>query len=296
MNFTGFEKKKINIAVFNGSSPIISEKMENSINYIKKISSFNLLSDKSDINTMDAYFQYLARAPEMSAKKFIELLFDNEIDIIWCARGGYGILKWLQYIHWDKIKDNAKIPLIIGFSDVTFLHSCLSKANKVSLHAPLFTSLPTSSDETLNSLLITLGGKPQTLKGHSFKEGLTTGKLIGGNLTCLIHSIGTHFEPNWDEAILLLEDHNEAPYKIDRMLTHLLLSGRLEKIKGICLGEFFYNSKKIDVEKILKITWDKINMPVLFDLPFGHGKNNFALLIGSEYKIDAFKGILEPVY
>lgn len=296
MDFTDLDKKIINVALFNGSSPIAPFNIKESLNFIEKHPFFNLLLNKSDIYHIDNITKYLSRPPEINAKKFTELLYDDEIDIIWCARGGYGILKWLQHIDWERIKELQSIPLVIGFSDVTFLHSCLSNSKKISLHAPLFTTLPKSSENTLNNFLITLSECPQTLKGNIFKEGEATGKLIGGNLTCLIHTIGTPFEPNWDNSILFLEDHNEAPYRIDRMLTHLFLSGRLEKIKGICFGEFFHNNEKIDLKKIIKITINELNIPVLLDLPIGHGQDNLALLIGSHYKIDGFKGILEPIY
>jgi len=293
ISFHSLIKNNFNVALFNSSSPVAPEHIENNLEFIKKFQKFNILENKSDIIPVNCFNEYLARPPELNANRFTELFLDDEIDIIWCARGGYGILKWLKYIEWKKINNKEKTPLIVGFSDVTFLHSCLSNFNKISLHAPLFTTLVKSSPDTLESLFNTLDGKPQALRGKIFKEGASIGKLTGGNLTCLINSIGTPYEPRFDGSILLLEDHNEASYRIDRMLTQLLLSGRLEKVKGICFGEFFFNGGKIDLEKILTITINELNVPVLFDLPVGHGKDNFALFMGTNYKIDGFKGILE---
>jgi len=238
---------------------------------------------------------YLAQKDQVQAREFTRLILDPLLDIIWCIRGGYGSLRWLDLVPWNQIRGSA--PLVIGFSDVTFLHSAISRVGLLSVHGPLVSTLPDSSESTRKALWRCLDrGEFPCLPGIPFSPGRAKGPVIGGNLTCITHLIGTGYEPKWDGAVLLIEDHNEAYYRLDRMLTQLLVTRRLSRLAGIAVGHLL-GSDKSDrlLREILQDRLCPLGVPIVLDVPVGHTPQNYPVLMGGNYIIDGDTGILRPM-
>ncbi len=231
---------------------------------------------------------YLAATDHIQSQLFSKLV-NSRSHIIWCARGGYGSLRWLDLIDWTIFETDKTIPVFIGFSDCTFLFSAMLKRGARVLHAPLLTTLPDTSQEATAALKNFLSaGILCDIEGTTLTQGKATGTLIGGNLTCLCHLIGTRHEPRWEGAILLIEDHHEALYRIDRMLTHLLMSGRLNTVKGIVIGHLSDTAADTaTVNLLLKDRLEKLDIPIATNIPAGHKKENYPLLMGAQYKLVA---------
>ncbi|MBW2163819.1 MAG: LD-carboxypeptidase [Deltaproteobacteria bacterium] len=285
------------MAFFAPSSPLESEKLDAGLKIIeKKTPWLKIINDTfTDQTEGMPSLPYLAGKDQLQADRFTNLLLDTSIDIVWCLRGGYGSLRWLNMVPWDRIGHEA--PVLIGFSDVSFLHSALSQQGHLSIHGPLISTLPITTESAKKALWTCLDqGKFPSLSGTILSPGKAKGPLIGGNLTCITHLIGTAYEPKWDGAILLIEDHNEALYRLDRMLTQLLLTGRLSRLAGIAVGQLFGSGKQEKLlQTLLRDRLSSIGVPIITDLPVGHIPDNYPLLVGGYYELDGKKGILKPM-
>ncbi|MDA8161344.1 MAG: LD-carboxypeptidase [Desulfobacteraceae bacterium] len=289
--------KALKITIFAPSSPPDQGKLQEGLDIIKREGPKIIWSPNPSMAADGPHgqFSYLAGKDEAQWKDFENLIKDASLDFIWAARGGYGSSRWAGKVHLDGTKDNY--PLLIGFSDVTFLHSALLRNGLCAIHAPLITTLSDTSEESRCALWYCLShGVFPVLKGRPVTTGKTPGRLAGGNLTCLVHSLSTPYEPPWDKTILLIEDHNEAPYKIDRMLTHLLHSGRLSRLAGIAAGSLLTERYHcFDLEGLLKDRLSGLGIPVIMDVPAGHCPDNYPLLLGGAYELDADTGVLRPL-
>lgn len=232
--------------------------------------------------------KYLAGSDEFRTEIFHDMWRDPEVAAILAVRGGYGSLRILPRIDYNIIKAHPK-PFI-GFSDITALHSAiLEKAGLVTFHGPMLTTLGKSNRQSISSFFHTLThGSCLPLKSKTFeilKQGNGFGRLTGGNLTTLSHLVATPYEVYWKNKIVFLEDIGEAPYRIDRLLTHLFTAGRFKEIAGLLLGSF---TNCGDVEQI----WERVmelfqgeNFPIWANCPFGHSQENVMLPFGGEMKI-----------
>ncbi|MEA1866757.1 MAG: LD-carboxypeptidase [Thermodesulfobacteriota bacterium] len=297
MPYSSVHTRPRRVALFAPSSPLESEKLNTGLKIIEeKAPWIEIINDIFTDQTEDMpSLPYLAGTDQLQAGKFTNLLLNIYIDIVWCLRGGYGSLRWLSMVPWDRIRHEA--PVLIGFSDVSFLHSALSQQGHLSIHGPLISTLPITTGPAEKALWTCLDqGEFPSLSGTPLSPGKAKGPLIGGNLTCVTHLIGTAYEPGWDGAILLIEDHNEAFYRLDRMLTQLLLTRRLSRLAGIAVGQLLGSKKS---ERLLQILLqDRLNslkIPIITDLPVGHIPDNYPLLMGQDYELDGDKGTLKPM-
>jgi muramoyltetrapeptide carboxypeptidase len=286
--------KELKIAIFAPSGPVSSEALFEGIRIVRDEAPGIQVIDKYYNRQLghNAHFSYLACQDGIQAKIFQELLSDDNISFLWGIRGGYGAIRWLDRISWP---EKEKLPLIMGFSDLTFIHSIISSLGGLSIHAPVISTLPvTSKDSRLHLWNALESGIFPELSGIPISSGRSKGHLFGGNLACLVHSLGTPFEPRWDGGILFMEDHNEPLYKIDRMLTQLLLTGRLDRVSGIAAGTFSYESSPIeDVHILLKDRLSSLSIPILTGIPAGHLEENHPMLLGAPYLIDGDNGFLK---
>lgn len=212
---------------------------------------------------------------------------NTDIDVILCSRGGYGMAQIIDSLHLPK----KRCPLVIGFSDITCLHNLLGKHNIPSLHAIMtkhIATLPTNAP-ALQGLLDALQGQPITynLPAHPLnRKGIVQGTLRGGNLSVLYGLQGTPYTVNTDDdTILFIEDICEQHYHIDRMMQNLRLSGILDCIQGLIVGQFTHCDndplmKKSIQETILEAV-SPYNYPVAFDFPAGHVENNLPLWLNT---------------
>jgi len=221
---------------------------------------------------------------------------DEEAKLILCSRGGYGCVHLIEELNFDKIKKKPK--WLVGYSDITVLHQLFLHNNIVSLHAPMAKHIAkedinNSSTLFLKNLLF--GSVPEyTIENHKLNiEGKTEGVLFGGNLTVLCSLIGSKYFQAPENGILFIEDIGEEPYKIDRMMWTLKLSGVLSNIKGLLVGSFTEckedESMYQNVYESIKSLIKPFDIPVCFNFPVGHTNNNYPLLHGSKVKVETGK-------
>jgi muramoyltetrapeptide carboxypeptidase len=238
---------------------------------------------------------FLAGTDQQRLSELHELWRDPEIEAILAVRGGYGCLRLLPDLDFDLIRQHPK--MLIGFSDLTVLLSAIQqRTGLTTFHGPMLTTLPKSDRDSQEAFFHLLTGRAQPeikVKGlEILKGGQASGRLLPGNLTSLVHLIGTPWEPDWRDAIVVLEDIGEAPYRIDRLLTHLWAAGRLEQIGGLILGDF---DQCGDVELIWQRALELLAhrpIPIWANFPCGHGSRNQILPVGAQAKLDSTAGRL----
>jgi muramoyltetrapeptide carboxypeptidase len=231
---------------------------------------------------------------------FQHMLDDTSISAIMCARGGYGAIRIIDKLDFRKFTRAPK--WIIGFSDITVLHSHLqSKLSIGSLHSKMCNSFPkdwTLADpvqiETILSIRQALTGEKLRYFAAADPEnklGVAEGILVGGNLSMLVTLSGTPSELNTDGKLLFIEDTGEYLYSIDRMLWNLKRTGKLDKLAGLIIGGFKLKADEpgeefgISLQHMVLEKVSEYNYPVCFDFPVGHQKNNFALKCGAMHQL-----------
>lgn len=249
-----------------------------------------------------ASLEYLAGSDEQRLTDLTRVIESEEVAAILPVRGGFGTMRLLQRIDYERIAAKPKIWL--GFSDITSLHSAIgARCGLVTFHSPVLTSLPRTTETARNQMLNMLQSPshPQQIfpaPVECWRKGHAEGTLIGGNLTQLTHLIGTRYMPKLDGTILALEDVNEEPYKIDRSLTHLDLASVFSRIAGVLCGQYSYyghyqdnRTPELLKRRICELA-ERYDLPVLGNCPFGHVENNFTLPLGVRVSLDATEGNL----
>ncbi|MFU8819858.1 MAG: S66 peptidase family protein [Desulfurivibrio sp.] len=233
---------------------------------------------------------YLAGDDQERTRELHDLWRDPEIKALLALRGGYGCLRLLERLDWGLLAGPRK--MVIGFSDLTILHTAMQRhAGLVTLHGPMLSTLAGNDRESIHSFFQALGGEwPAVVRPAGLeilRFGRARGPLIGGNLTCLSHLPGTGWEPPLDGAILLLEDVGEAPYRLDRALTHLALAGWLQRVAAIILGSFKDCGAVEEVwQRTMELTANR-PIPIWANFPSGHGRRNLTLPLGAEADLDS---------
>ena len=217
----------------------------------------------------------------------------DEVDAIWCVRGGYGTLRLLASIDYPALRRRPR-P-VIGFSDITALHSAIHrKCGIVTFHGPTARSKITDfSRESLSRALIEqkdpCGVAPN---GRVLRGGRVTGRLVGGNLALIAALIGTPFAPRFDGTILVIEDIGEAIYRIDRMLRQLILAGALQCCAGIVAGDFRPPRDEVPLDnrtldEVLLEAATLAGVPCLAGAPFGHIADQWTIPLGAIAELDS---------
>ena len=239
---------------------------------------------------------YLAGSDEVRLRDLHTAFANPEIDAIFCLRGGYGTPRLLDSLDFDLLRANPK-PFV-GYSDITALHLAISRyAGFVTFHGPMLNAdlLGDKEQPTEASLLSMLRGQlgAGSLLAHPVAYPLTTiapgiacGRLLGGNLSMIAALMGTPFEIDAAGIILLIEDVNEPIYRIDRLLTHLHLAGKLAQVAGVLVGDVA-DVDKAALERLLKQTFEPLCIPVLAGWRRGHCDPNLTLPMGALVKVDA---------
>jgi muramoyltetrapeptide carboxypeptidase len=230
------------------------------------------------------------------AARFLEIWQEPEVKAIVGARGGYGSLKVLPHLDLKALAAQPK--RLVGFSDLTNLLWHLHRdLGLVTFHGPTVAHLPVLTPEARESFFYWLtapGPRTVSFPGlTALLPGNGAGVLAGGNLTTLCHLLGTPFAPRFRDYILFLEDHNEALYRLDRLLHHLLLAGALEGVKGVVLGAFTgCGSSRETLWEVLATALEPLKVPVLAGLPVGHQPDNHTLPLGVWARVDSQAGSL----
>jgi muramoyltetrapeptide carboxypeptidase len=232
---------------------------------------------------------YLAGSDQHRADILNRLFADPRINAIFCARGGFGAMRMLPMLDTEIICKNPKI--FMGFSDVTAILAFLySECNIPVFHGPMIANLSESHPKTIESVYAALTSE-QTIdiyaeNGQTLKIGICRGKIIGGNLSTLCHLLGTPFMPDLKHHILFLEDINEAPYRIDRMLTQMKFAGYFNDIVGLLLGYFTNCGDAEEIIGIVNHIFQDKKIPILWGLEAGHGEPNLTIPFGIEAELD----------
>ena len=265
------------------------EKVENCIQTLK------LWGYKVELgNTVGSRDNYFSGSDETRLHDIQQMMDNKNIHAILCARGGYGLGRIIDRINFKTFIKNPK--WIIGFSDITVLHSHLYSNYKIaSLHAPMAGAFNENEldNEYINSLKLALEGKKAnyTCASHPFNQnGKAKGKLIGGNLSLITHLIGTSSDVDTKGKVLFLEDVGEYIYNIDRMMYQLKRSGKLNKLEGLIIGGFTEikdtaNPFGQTAEEVIREVIKEFEFPYCFNFPVSHSIKNYALKIGVEYDL-----------
>ncbi|MBU4484164.1 LD-carboxypeptidase [bacterium] len=234
---------------------------------------------------------FLAGSDKRRTEELLELYEKPDINIIMFARGGYGSQRTLPLLDINVIKNNPKTT--IGFSDLTPLLNFLStKTASPVFYGPVITQLgKTAHPETIESLMNAISNKNTLQKLNKstikvFKEGSARGKLVGGCLSMINSSIGTPYNIDFTDKILLIEDTGEKAYVIDRLLTQLKNSNKLEKVSGIIIGSLTpKDDEKFDLNHILDLSLNDLTCPIIYNFPTGHCEPFYTLQIGREMSL-----------
>jgi muramoyltetrapeptide carboxypeptidase len=259
---------------------------------------------------------YFAGTDEQRAADLNAMFADREVKAIQCVRGGWGSARLLPLLDWASLARSPKI--LLGYSDVTaLLLSLQAKTGLVTFHGPVGVSPWNKFNvEWLRQVLIDgqavtfsnlkeVGDDALTQTEHrvqTITPGTARGRLLGGNLTVLTAIIGSGYLPEWDGCVLFIEDVQEAPYRIDRMLTQLRLAGILQKARAVIFG----NCTKCDpgegfgsltITDVLRDHLAPLGVPAWRGAMIGHIERQFTLPVGVEVEVDATAGtirMLEP--
>lgn len=239
---------------------------------------------------------YLAGSDQQRAEIVNRLFNDADIKAVICARGGFGTMRILPYLDYPLIREHPK--WLVGFSDISaLLWALYSGSGLLSLHGPTVTTLAKADKHTVQSLdaalKLNLPLKITNPAGRTIRSGSTFGPIIGGNLTTLCHLMGTRFSLDCSGAILLIEDRNEALYRVDRMLSQIRLSPWFQKIAGVAVGTFEDCGHQDDIDRMVAETFDELHIPVLAGIDIGHGKTNLTVPFGMEAVLDADEQFIE---
>jgi muramoyltetrapeptide carboxypeptidase len=257
---------------------------------------------------------YFAGTDEQRASDLNAMFADPEVRAIHCVRGGWGCARILPLLDWAMIAKNPKI--LLGYSDITaLLLSLQAKTGLVTFHGPVGTSqwnpfnvgylkrvLQEGEAVTFENLkeidednLTVVENRVQTIH-----PGTARGRLLGGNLTVLTALVGSGYLPDWDGCILFLEDVEEAPYRIDRMLTQLHLAGVLQKARSVIWGHCSdcdpgegYGS--LTVAEVLHDHLRPLRVPAWQGAMIGHIERQFTLPVGLEVEVDATAGTIRMI-
>jgi muramoyltetrapeptide carboxypeptidase len=245
------------------------------------------------------HLNYLAGHDHNRVFDIHQMFSDPEIKAIFCARGGYGSARLLNKIDFDLIRKNPKI--IVGFSDLTaLLIAIYKKTGLVTIHGPTLSDLPKNKNwpnlsRLITSRLITASHRPQVfLKQEKvINKGKARGILLGGNLSTICSLLDTPFLPSFEGVILFLEEKGEFPYRLDRMLTQLLLSGRLDGLSALIIGQIVDCGEKEIIKSVLQERLGGLPIPVVTGLPVSHGNENISLPLGLPAGLDTERMVLE---
>lgn len=297
-------RRKDLIGIISPASATNDEKLvENGIKYIESLGYKTIVG-----KNVGKVRGYLAGTDEERIDDIHQMFGDKNVKAIFCLRGGYGAFRLLDKIDYKLIQKNPKI--FVGFSEITALQMAfLKKSNLISFAGPMvvpnFSSeIDTFTEErfwrsitsTASRERIQISAKQQLSK---IKIGQTTGRLIGGNLSVFSALIGTGYVPELKNKILFLEEIDEPPYKIDRMLNQLKLNNSFKNLNGIILGSFKgcieqdKNKKTLTLEEVWNDYFESVKIPVIHSFPHGHIKDMVTMPLGIKVRMNMKKKFVE---
>ena len=245
---------------------------------------------------------YFSGTDEERLKDFQSAVDDQDVDIILCARGGYGSIRIVDQIDYSPLHQKPK--LIVGFSDITVFHHHIHRyLNIPTIHATMPLNFGQNSEESMTSLVRAMNGQSNIyeIPGHNSNlAGKAEGILIGGNLAIIYTLIGTNSDIDFSNKILFIEEIGEYIYALDRMLWALDKAGKLSQLKGLIVGGmtnirdtevgFGMSVNEVVLEKV-----SRYGFPVCFNFPAGHLADNRALVLGRNALLTVKKNMVSLV-
>jgi len=236
---------------------------------------------------------YLAGPDTRRLDEMLRALRDSSARALVLARGGYGLLRIARGIPQELI-----VKPVVGYSDATVLHELWWRARMPSVHGPMCTQLGDDATALARLRALLLGAVPEPLRwtARTARPGRAEGPLRGGNLAVLASLCGTPLQPSFRGAIVLLEDLNEPPYRLDRLCTQLLLSGAFEGAVGFVVGDLAAEGEENDGrDEAVAERLSTLGVPVVLGGPFGHAGRNQPVAFGIPHTLDADEGALVQI-
>lgn len=234
---------------------------------------------------------YTAGSDRARLEDLHHMLAREDIRAVFCARGGYGSMRLLPAL--DFVLAAGRPKVVAGYSDVTaILLAIYQRSRVVTFHGPVVKELPEKGVEDIAGILMDeqISASPMVLdlsgKGLVLTAGLARGKVLGGNLSILTHLAGTPYMPDLEGAVLFLEETGEPLYRVDRMITHLALSGVFRGLAGLLIGDFIGCGDPYAVQDLLMEHVGPLEIPVMAGFPVGHGRVNRLVPMGLEATVD----------
>ena len=238
----------------------------------------------------------LAGTDAERAADFQQQLDNPNIKAIWCVRGGYGTVRMIDLLDFTKFKQSPK--WIVGFSDVTVIHSYINNLNIATIHGAMPITVGKASVESIESLRKSLFGESLNYEipfDAANRLGNTKGEIVGGNLSILYSLMGSNAQIDCKGKILFIEDLDEYLYHIDRMMMSLKRCGCFDGLNGLIVGTMT-KMKDNDIpwgknaNQIIEDVTKGYSFPVLYNFPAGHFRDNRALIFGKQVSLEINKG------
>ena len=281
------------IGIIAPSSPPNLENLQRSLAFIEKLG-LNIKMGKH----VEKVNGYLAGTDEERLEDLHDMLTDPNVKGIICAGGGYGAGRYSDRIDFQLMAEQPKI--LWGYSDITFLHTTIGQfANVVTFHGPMLAS--DVGKDTFHELSARMFGQLfEPIELHYTEEispltaiqgGIAQGELVGGNLSLLVSALGSKYEIDTRGKLLLIEDVDEEPYRVDSMLNQLRLAGKLSELAGIVVGDFARSEPKkrkatLSLPEVFQHYLGDLGVPVVSGFKIGHCEPHFAVPLGSEARLD----------
>jgi muramoyltetrapeptide carboxypeptidase len=284
------------VGIIAPASPPNLENLHRSIHFLEVELGLNVKLGKHLKNE----YGYLAGKDNERLEDLYHMFLDKKVKAIICACGGYGTARIASAIDYEVIKNNPKI--FWGYSDITFLHTAIQKkTGLITFHGPMLASDigKEDSDPVSKQFFYQLFEPQEIAYTEQFSplevlvEGEATGPLIGGNLSLLVSTLGTPFEIDTKEKLLLIEDINEEPRSVDRMLNQLYMAGKLQEVAGIIVGDFHdcepKREKSLTLDEVIEHYMRAAGKPAMKGFKIGHCSPHIAVPLGSTAKMNTDK-------
>ncbi|HEX4475424.1 MAG TPA: LD-carboxypeptidase [Polyangiaceae bacterium] len=251
------------------------------------------LGERFEVRPGDAPLErqgYLAAPDELRLAELNAALRDRDARAVVATRGGYGLNRIAHAVDARALRESPK--WIVGFSDVTALHVEALRAGVASLHADNVAGLGRGDDRSRASWLSALEhplASRRMADLEIWRSGVATGPVVGGNLTVLFTCFAAGRLEIPRGAVLLLEDVGEAPYRLDRMLSGLLVGGALDGVAAVLVGDFVDSEPGrygVPASEVLRERLGELKVPLLAGLPVGHGRINEPVHLGLPVRVD----------
>ena len=286
------------VAVVAPSGPVRAERLQTGIEYLKQ---WGLeVEVLPSVLAGHERLSYLAADDKARAEDLRNAWLDSSFAAVFCARGGYGVQRMLEYVDFDEL---VAVPKwFIGFSDITALHEPLNARGLVTVHGPMAAAVEQLGASVGRQRLHDLMFEPTSVTdllapagARTVVDGVAEGPLRGGNLALLAASVGTPtYAP--PTGIVVMEDVSEDAYRVDRLLTQLLRSGWFAGVTGLVIGDFSGADDSGLVSAVVRDRLEPLGLPMVEGAAIGHEDVNLAVPLGLSVRFDATAATLTPLF